>query len=1027
MAAKILQINANHARAAQYLALQKAIEDNIGLVLISEPYRVPSQDDPPWFVDTNKLAAIYINTRCCSESAQLLDQGPGYVAVRIGRYKFYSCYISPNKPIDEFELYLQNLSTSLERNGRTQSIIAGDLNAKNALWGSRTEDIRGRILAEWTAQHDLVVLNVGAVPTFSRCSGESCIDITFCTGDLCNNVTEWKVHDEIETLSDHRYIITKLTRVDWVRLGVQRQRYNYPRWNSKKINEDFFAAAIIAGNWKIEKCYESPEEAAKDITRTLKNAANIAMSRIKTNNNGRKNAFWWTTEISEARKTCCQLRRKLKKKRPSADTQTIMELKRNLKDARMRLKNLILESKKKSWVELMNSVDHDPWGKPYKIVMQKLRRAVAPVSETLERNFLSGVLSYLFPEKESRYPIVTNDNEFNDGITEEEFKYAINKMKSGISPGPDGFTAEMIARVVASSRQSLKNIFNQCVKKGHFPNIWKEGRLVLIKKPMKPEHMPSSYRPICVISELAKILERIIVYRINKHLAESGFDLCKDQYGFRRNCSTVDAILEFKARVKDALSKGWTVIAVSLDISNAFNTISWDVINEEMERKNFPLNIRAIINSYLRNRYITFINKEGSKERKEISCGVPQGSVLGPVLWNIAYDRVLGQAVYRDSSLICYADDTLHIAKAETEDWAIESAEIGTNVLINRIERMGLKVAVDKTEVIMFRPSKNKTAIEINIAGKKIKTKPYIKYLGVIIDEDWNMKEHANYVAERGLKTINRLSGLMPNVKGPKESRRRLYSAVAHSILLYAAPVWADEIKTKKARKELGKLQKIQKMISLRIISGYRTISYVVALMLARILPIEYQADILRKLYIKKKDLLNSRDEDLTELSRHHKILVEDSINRWKITLSKPTLPGKWTRTALLPQLTRWFHRTNSTSMSYRLTQLITGHGCFSKFLYRIKKLTTTECGFCGEMEDSAQHTIEECIAWSEERRKLKNQLGEDLDLRTIFSRMLESNENWTAFQSFAERVMTRKENKEREDEERGNRRRVRN
>lgn len=181
---------------------------------------------------------------------------------------------------------------------------------------------------------------------------------------------------------------------------------------------------------------------------------------------------------------------------------------------------------------------------------------------------------------------------------------------------------------------------------------------------------------------------------------------------------------------------------------------------------------------------------------------------------------------------------------------------------------MGLKVAIEKTEAIMFKPGKNKTTIEINIAGKKIKTKSHIKYLGVIIDEDWNMKEHVNYVAERGLKTINRLSGLMPNVKGPKESRRWLYSAVAHSILLYAAPVWAEEIKTKKVKKELGKLQKIQKMISLRIISGYRTISYIVALMLARILPIDFQADILRKLYIRKKRSTKFKGRELNEIDQ---------------------------------------------------------------------------------------------------------------------------------------------------------------
>lgn len=185
-------------------------------------------------------------------------------------------------------------------------------------------------------------------------------------------------------------------------------------------------------------------------------------------------------------------------------------------------------------------------------------------------------------------------------------------------------------------------------------------------------------------------------------------------------------------------------MAVSIDISNAFNTIPWDVINEEFERRKFPLSIRAIINSYLRNRTISYVTKERNKEKRAISGGVLQGSVLGPVLWNIAYDRILSRSIYRDCNLICYADDTLLLAKAENKEWAIGCAEIGTNILVSRIEKMGLKVTIEKTEAIIFGPGKDGHKAELNVGGKTIQTKSHIKYLGVMIDEKLDMREHLN-------------------------------------------------------------------------------------------------------------------------------------------------------------------------------------------------------------------------------------------------------------------------------------------
>lgn len=147
---------------------------------------------------------------------------------------------------------------------------------------------------------------------------------------------------------------------------------------------------------------------------------------------------------------------------------------------------------------------------------------------------------------------------------------------------------------------------------------------------------------------------------------------------------------------------------------------------------------------------------------------------------------------------------------------------------------------------------------------------------------------HFGYAAKKDLKTINRLSQIMPNIGGPRENKRKLYSAVAHSVLLYAAPVWADELTASKS-----KLHSAQKLVGTRVISGYRTVSLVAVLILAGILLIETQAGILKKVYEKKKELLNLGAIDMTEIQRYQKLLTEDAINKWKGRLNRTPFLGR--------------------------------------------------------------------------------------------------------------------------------------
>lgn len=170
--------------------------------------------------------------------------------------------------------------------------------------------------------------------------------------------------------------------------------------------------------------------------------------------------------------------------------------------------------------------------------------------------------------------------------------------------------------------------------------------------------------------------------------------------------------------------------------------------------------------------------------------------------------------------------------------------------------------------------------------------------------------------------------------------------------------------------------------------------AFISSLLLARILLIELQADIRKKLYEEKRNALEMRNLDVAALQNHHERLIVEAVNKWKLKLNKLSLPGRKVRKALMPQLLTWINRPYGR-LTYRMTQLITGQGCFAACLHMIGKLPTSSCGFCGIGTDNAQHTLQECTAWDVERDLLKDTIREDLSLRTVINKVLQSKENF--------------------------------
>jgi len=177
--------------------------------------------------------------------------------------------------------------------------------------------------------------------------------------------------------------------------------------------------------------------------------------------------------------------------------------------------------------------------------------------------------------------------------------------------------------------------------------------------------------------------------------------------------------------------------------------------------------------------------------------GVPQGSVLGPHLWNLGYNAVLEEVLLPPGcEVVCYADDTLILAAGRDWGEARSRANEATAGVVRHIRSLGLDVAPQKTEAIYFhnglRGAPPQDAIEVS--GVPVPIGARMKYLGLILDSRWKFRTHFNEMVSRVSKAADSLARLLPNLGGPNGRVRRLYAEVVNSIILYAAPVWAAEV-----------------------------------------------------------------------------------------------------------------------------------------------------------------------------------------------------------------------------------------
>ena len=424
------------------------------------------------------------------------------------------------------------------------------------------------------------------------------------------------------------------------------------------------------------------------------------------------------------------------------------------------------------------------------------------------------------------------------------------------SSGMDKLSARVCKDAFTILSHQLTYLFNCSLQTGVFPDIWKVAKVIPQFKGGDRD-MVGNYRPVSLLPIPGKLLEKIVHKQITDFWNENNF-LSKNQGGFRKGFSTIATMADLTDDLFAQINKGNTTLATFFDLRKAFDTVNIKILIKKLEHSGVRNLVLRWCSNYLTNRHqCTYANGVTSTVLP-VSCGVPQGSVLGPLFFLVFVNDI--QGALDECKIKLYADDTVLYQSGVNCKEAMAKLQKSVNMFANWCDSNSLTINISKTKTMAFgsrQKVKRAKNMEIKLHGQVLKQVPSYKYLGFILDSTLNYNLHVGQVIRTVLHKLILLSKIKRYLKD--DTALSIYKSMMLPYFDYADVIFDTAL-----NKDITKLQRLQNRCLKISLGKERRFCTEAAHKLANVpfLKDRREAHILNFMYHRSsnKSLLNSRE-----------------------------------------------------------------------------------------------------------------------------------------------------------------------